>query len=164
MTHPLVTQLRFARTEFIRCLEGVTDAEARQRIGPMNCISWIIGHLAAQEHYLWVVSGQGQPVAQDLEALVGFGRPASTPPLDDMWARWRQIMAAADIYLDTLTPELVQTNFVANGKRERENIGTKVLRNTFHYWFHLGEAHAIRQQLGHQDLPQFVGNLSSVRF
>ncbi len=25
MTHPLVTQLRFARSEFVRCLEGVSD-------------------------------------------------------------------------------------------------------------------------------------------
>ena len=31
--------------------------------------------------------------------------------------------------------------------------------NQWHYWFHLGEAHAVRQMLGHQDLPQFVGGL-----
>jgi hypothetical protein len=30
----------------------------------------------------------------------------------------------------------------------------------YHYWFHLGEAHAIRQMLGHPDLPQFVGDMS----
>ena len=34
-------------------------------------------------------------------------------------------------------------------------------RNFYHYWFHIGEAHAIRQMLGHQDLPQFVGDMSS---
>jgi len=43
--HPLVTPLRFARSEFVRCLEGVSAAEARQRIPPMNCISWIVGHI-----------------------------------------------------------------------------------------------------------------------
>jgi hypothetical protein len=30
----------------------------------------------------------------------------------------------------------------------------------YHYWFHLGEAHAIRQMQGHPDLPQFVGDMS----
>ena len=45
MTHPLVTQLRFARSEFVRCLEGVSDEDARSRIMPMNCISWMVGHL-----------------------------------------------------------------------------------------------------------------------
>ena len=32
------------------------------------------------------------------------------------------------------------------------------------YWFHLGEAHAIRQMLGHRDLPQFVGDMSGVGY
>ena len=43
----------------------------------------------------------------------------------------------------------------------RESIGTQVQRTMYHYWFHTGEAHAVRQQLGHQDLPQFVGNMSA---
>ena len=30
----------------------------------------------------------------------------------------------------------------------------------YHYWFHLGEAYAIRQLLGHRDLPEFVGDMS----
>jgi len=46
MAHPLVEQLRFARSELRRGLEGVTDEEARQRILPMNCIAWNVGHLA----------------------------------------------------------------------------------------------------------------------
>ncbi len=29
----------------------------------------------------------------------------------------------------------------------------------YHYWYHLGEAHAIRQMLGHTGLPQFVGDM-----
>ena len=29
MTHPLVIQLRFARSEFVRCLEGITEKEAQ---------------------------------------------------------------------------------------------------------------------------------------
>jgi len=35
-----------------------------------------------------------------------------------------------------------------------------ILKNIYHYWTHLGEAHAIRQMLGYTDLPQFVGDMS----
>ena len=31
--------------------------------------------------------------------------------------------------------------------------------NTGHYWYHNGENQAIRQRLGHAELPQFVGNV-----
>lgn len=161
MTHPLVTQLRFTRHELVRCLEGVSDEEARRRLGPMNCISWIIGHLALQEHDYWVLIGQGRNIAPDLGELVGYGQPASTPPLAEMWETWRTITTAADTYLDTLTPELLRTHFVWQGERDQETIGTRLLRNIYHYWFHTGEAHAIRQQLGHTNLPDFVGRMPS---
>jgi hypothetical protein len=39
MAHPLVDQLRFARSEFRRGLEGFSDEEARRRFLPMNCLS-----------------------------------------------------------------------------------------------------------------------------
>ena len=32
-----------------------------------------------------------------------------------------------------------------------------LLRVTYHYWYHTGEAAAVRQLLGHVDLPEFVG-------
>ena len=34
----------------------------------------------------------------------------------------------------------------------------------YHYWFHIGEAHAIRQILGHGELPQFVGDMSQALY
>ena len=46
MPHSLVTQLRFARSEFLRCLDGISEDDAARRLLPMNCISWMIGHLA----------------------------------------------------------------------------------------------------------------------
>jgi hypothetical protein len=81
--HPLVSQLRFARSEFLRCLDGVSTEDAIHRFEPMNCISWIVGHLANQEHRYWVIWAQGQNLAPELQALVGYGQPASTPPLVD---------------------------------------------------------------------------------
>jgi hypothetical protein len=162
--HPLVTQLRFARSEFQRCLEGVSAEDAIRRIMPMNCISWIVGHLANQEHRYWVIAAQGQNLAPGLQELVGYGAPASTPLFDEMWATWHTVTQAADCFLDALTEDQLSTHFLWDGKPVPEDVGTLLLRNLFHYWFHTGEAHAIRQVLGHRDLPQFVGDLSQVRY
>jgi uncharacterized damage-inducible protein DinB len=156
----LVTQLRFTRSEFLRGLDGITDEDARRRFEPMNSISWTIGHMANQEHGYWVRVAQGRKLAPDLNDLVGFGRPATTPPLDEMWATWRAVTAAADEFLDTLTTDRLQTHLAWKGEPWRESIGTMLYRNIHHYWYHLGEAHAIRQMLGHKDLPQFVGDMS----
>ncbi|MGD9092141.1 MAG: DinB family protein [Anaerolineales bacterium] len=162
MVQPLVTQLWFARSELIRCLEGVSPEDAVHRFEPMNCISWIVGHLASQEHYLWVELGQGLDIASNLHELVGFRRPASTPPWEEMWTQWRSITKMADNYLVTITPETLRTYLLRQGDPIPEDVGTSLLRNIFHYWFHIGEAHAIRQMLGHEKLPQFVGNMAKV--
>jgi hypothetical protein len=162
--HPLVTQLRFARSEFQRCLDGVSAEDAVRRFEAMNCISWIIGHMANQEHFYWVMAAQGRIVAPGLNDRVGTGMPASIPPLDEMWQTWHTVTPAADVFLDTLTTDRLQTHLEWQGKPLRESIGTSMLRNVYHYWFHLGEAHAVRQMLGHGELPQFVGDMSLAKY
>lgn len=157
-------QLRFARSEVVRGLAGVTDADARRRFEPMNCISWVVGHLANQEHAYWVLVAQGCVIEPDLNALVGHGKPASTPPLDEMWAAWQRVTAAADAFLDTLTVDVLTTHMVWNGQPRPESVGTMLQRNIYHYWYHLGEAAAIRQMLGHTDLPEFVGDMSAALY
>ena len=164
MTHPLITQLRFARSEFLRCLDGLSDEDARHRFEPMNCISWMIGHLANQEHRYWVMAAQGKNLVPELNDLVGFGKPASTPPLNEMWEVWRTVTTEADIYLNTVTSEILQTHFDWQGKPYPESTGTLLYRNIFHYWFHIGEAHAVRQMLGHSNLPQFVGDMTDAAY
>jgi uncharacterized damage-inducible protein DinB len=164
MTHPLVVQLRFARSEFQRCLEGLSAEDAQKRLGPMNSISWMVGHLANQENFYWNVLAQEKNAAPGLNDLVGTGKPASTPPLDEMWAAWRDATETADPFLDALVAEQLPTFFEFRGKPVRESIGTMLQRNIYHYWFHNGEAHAVRQQLGHGDLPQFVGSMVNAEF
>ena len=56
MPHPLVTQLRFTRSEWVRGLKSVTAEEAARRFGPINPIAWMIGHLAWQEQLYWAPS------------------------------------------------------------------------------------------------------------
>lgn len=157
MAHPLVAQLRFARSEFQRGLQGITDEEARKRFMPMNCISWMVGHLAFQENRYWMVRAQGKDAAPQLDGLVGWDQPASTPPLADMWDAWKAVTQAADPYLDTLTTETLQSFYIINGKPHAESVGSMLRRTTYHYFYHLGEAMAVRQMLGHTELPEFVG-------
>lgn len=186
MTLPLVTQLRFARSEFRRCLEGVSEEDARKRLLPMNSISWMVGHLAAQEQDYFVFFPQGKVPHPQLNISHGYGQPAVTPPLADMWDIWEDIIEAADPFLDKVTADQLETHLEQDIKavkdalfvpgqvnekmlakervRSGENIGTRILRVTYHYFFHTGEAHAIRQQLGHPDLPYFVGEMQDDLF
>jgi hypothetical protein len=47
-----------------------------------------------------------------------------------------------------------------DGEPMESNIGTMLRRSTYHYWFHTGEANAIRQLLGHANVPEFVGDIA----
>jgi hypothetical protein len=162
--HPLVRQLYFARSEFVRCLEGVSEQDALRRIMPMNCISWFVGHLANQEHRYWVMLAQLKEIAPGLNELVGYGKPASTPSLKEMWAVWRKVTGSADAFLATVTPEILQCYPMLDGKPVDETVGTLLLRNTYHYWYHTGEASAVRQMLGHTRVPEFVGDMSAATY
>lgn len=92
----------------------------------LNPIAWMIGHLAWQEQAYWLQRAQGQTLVPEVDRF-GFGQPPSTPGLQEVWAAWRTITAAADPYLDSLTTESLQTRW----EREptTESIGTKLLRN-----------------------------------
>ncbi len=159
MPHPLVLQLRFTRSEFKRGLEGLNDADARKRFMPMNCISWNIGHLAWQEQRYWLLRGQGQIVLAHINEQFAYGAPPNTPPLDEIWEAWHTVTQAADPWLDTLTTERLQQPVIIDGKPSPFIFGSLLQRVIYHYWYHTGENMAIRQLLGHRDLPEFVGNI-----
>jgi hypothetical protein len=103
-------------------------------------------------------------VAPGLDERVGSGKPASTPPVGEMWAAWRAVTAAADAYLDALTPALLETHLKRDGAPVAQSVGTLLLRNLYHYWFHTGEASAVRQMLGHRNLPDFVGDMTATPY
>lgn len=155
--HPLVGQLRFTRSEFIRAIKNVGEADGQTRLGPMNCISWNVGHLAWQEQRYFLTMGQGSTPYPEIEVRFASGGPASTPRLAEVLDAWRAITAAADPWLDTLTTATLQEHPVRRGKPLARFHGNLLQRVIYHYWYHLGENLAIRQQLGHRRLPQFVG-------
>ena len=144
-------------------LEGVSEADARCRFEPMNCISWLIGHLAWHEQLCWLTYAKGCCVVPALERIAATGSPASTPAQEEMWAAWHAVVSASDAYLDTLTTETLLTCYESKQAAEpiTENIGTMLRRLTYHYWYHLGESQAIRQLLQHKNLPSFVGAIGS---
>jgi hypothetical protein len=125
----------------------------------MNCISWNIGHLAWQEQRYWLIRGQGQILLPEINELFAYGAPASTPPLEEVWAAWRTITQAADPWLDTLTSEKLLQPIIIDGAPSGYIFGTLLQRVIYHYWYHTGENMAIRQMLGHNNLPEFVGNI-----
>jgi hypothetical protein len=48
---------------------------------------------------------------------------------------------------------------IRKGKPSPYFFGNLLQRVIYHYWYHIGENMAIRQQLGHSRLPEFVGNI-----
>lgn len=161
MPHPLVQQLRFARSEFQRALAGVGDEDARRRLLPMNCLSWSVGHLAWQEQRYWLQSAQGLVLRPALNSAFAYGAPASTPALAEVWDDWRAVTAAADPWLDALTTARLADQVELPGIGVRRDLGSLLLRTIYHYWYHTGENMAVRQQLGHADLPDFVGDIDA---
>ena len=159
MVHPLVEQLRFARSEFRRVVEGVTSEEAQRRLLPMNCISWNIGHLAWQEQRYWLTRAQGKTLIPELNEPFAFGASACTPALDQAWRMWQTITEAAGPWLDFVTSETLSSHVVMDGEPSEYIWGSLMQRMLYHYWYHTGENAAIRQQLGHTGLPDFVGDI-----
>jgi hypothetical protein len=160
MPHPLVDQLRFTRSEWLRGLEGISEADATRHFGPMNCISWTVGHLAWQEHRFWMQHAQRKVLLpQDVNDAFAMGAPMTTPALNAALEIWRHVTAAADPFLDTLTSASLQRDLPRDGQSVGRSIGSALRRTTYHYWYHIGEIQAVRQMLGQSDLPQYVGNI-----
>ncbi len=151
--HTLVDMLNISRKEFDRNLKGLTDEDARKRIEPMNCISWIIAHIANQYYTFFVVWAQGRE-KEERYLPYGFGAPASEPPLEEALTLWRDACSDAEIWLQSADEEGMKA-FPNTESPESENMGALTVRCIMHTWCHIGEISSIRQILGHKP-PQFV--------
>lgn len=159
MAHPLVDQFRFTRREWLRGLHGISEEDGARHFGPMNCISWTVGHLAWHEHRYFIELAQGKVIFPQLNQVYAYGAPMSTPSLHEMMDIWRTVTEACDPFLDTLTRESLQEELLRDGKPVGQSLGSALQRITYHYWYHTGEIQAIRQMLGHTGLAEYVGEL-----
>jgi len=159
MPHPLVLQLRFTRSEFRRAIAKVSEQDAIKRIGPMNSISWTIGHLAWQEQRYFIYFPTGEYILPEIQENYAFGSPHSTPPAKEMWAAWRKITRAADKWLNTMTTRKLLQMVELDGKKTNRMYGNLLQRVIYHYWYHTGEDMAVRKMLGHSNFGYFVGNI-----
>jgi len=162
MAQPLIDQLRFTRGEWLRALDGVPEADGVVRLQPMNSMSWIVYHLAWHEQRSFLTQLQGiTPVPAANDHGVN-GRPASTPPLADALHAWHAVIAASDPALDRLDAAGLAAWMPNTRQPKTRLIGSVVLRVIYHYWVHIGEITAIRQILGHEAVPEFVGDLDAL--
>ena len=150
--HTLVDMLYLSRKEFERNLVGLSDEDARQRIEPMNCISWIIAHVADQHHAFFIAWPQGSKI-DSRYIPYAYGSPASQPPLEEAMKLWRDACSDSEDWLQAATDEVLREK--PPESPQSESFGTLMVRCIFHTWCHLGEISSIRQILGHKP-PQFV--------
>ena len=157
VAHPRVDQLRFARAEWLRGLEGLSEADAAVRLEPMNSISWMVGHMAWHERQVWYRRARGLKVEPILDAFA-TGQPASVPSTGGHAGSLGRVVAGADPYLDSLTTaEFEQRPLHDPDGPDPPIIGSQVQYVTYHYWSHIGEVSAVRQILGHPDLAAVRG-------
>lgn len=161
MTHPLVDQFRFTRSEWLRGLEGLSEEDGACHFGSMNCISWTVGHLAWHEQRTFLQRPQNIILYPQLNERFAYGAPMNTPSLQEMLTTWQAVTEAADPYLDTLTTDLLLNDLLLDGKPVGQSRGSALRRITYHYWYHTGEVQAIRQMLGHTSLPEYVGDIET---
>jgi len=159
VAHPLLDQLRFTRSEWLRALDGIPEPDGLKRLQPMNSIGWIVSHLAWHEQLSFLTRLRDiTPVPEANEHGVN-GEPASTPPLSAAMSTWRAVVAAAEPVLETLDTAALEAWLPRTRQPQTRTVGSTVQRVTYHYWFHIGEIISIRQILGHTDVPEFVGDI-----
>jgi hypothetical protein len=159
VAHLVVDQLRFARSEWLRGLRGVSEEDGSRHFGRMNSIGWIVGHLAWQEQRYLLWRPRDIVLYPEIQTDFAFGAPMSTPSLAAMRKAWGAVIKNSEPFLDTLKTKDLVKDLPLGGKPSGQTLADAIRRMTFHYWYHIGEIQAIRQMLGQERLPQYVGNL-----
>ena len=149
--YPPIELARFALAEFNRNLEGLSEDDASVRMkkaggGEMNAITWAMAHIAG--HWL------SRP--ERLENFDFRSNDPTPPALADARAWLDEAGLFTERWLPDADAELLgsKPDFLGG-----ESIGTGVMRATLHTWFHCGEINAIRQLLGHPEIP-FLGDIT----
>ena len=154
--HPLVEQTQFVKQKWLDGHKKLSTDDGIKRMGHANSISWMVGHLAGFDQAVWLERPRGIVVSEAVK-VCGYGQPASTPDLNEMLDAWHAIQEKVNEVQVELKSEDLLVHPGPPGNQSPENLGTLMLRQMWHYWYHLGEMQGIRQAMGHEKLPQYVG-------
>lgn len=130
-------------------------ADLERRVGGINSVAWMVGHLAWQEQGYWLVA-RGEPRVADLDDY-GHNPPRQVPRFDELFATWAKVAAAADPWLEGLGEQELRSHLRGRPLFERENVGTLLTRASSHYYLHIGQITAVRKLLDYP-VPAFVGS------
>lgn len=159
--HHLVRYLQHARRELRRAVDGMAPEDLERRVGGINSVAWMVGHLAWQEQTYWLTS-RGEPAVTDLDAF-GRGRPAAPPAFDELFGVWARVTAAADAWLNCLGEADLRSHLEGRRLFEMENVGTLLTRASSHYYLHIGQITAVRRLLDDR-VPPFVGSQEGAEY
>lgn len=152
--HHLVRYVQHVRRELRRAISGMTVTDLERRLGNLNSVAWIVGHLAWQEQSYFLTS-RGQPSVAELE---GYGHGEADPDVafPPLFAAWESVTIAADAWLNGLDDAALRQHVEGSRLFEVENIGSLLTRVIGHYYLHIGQITAVRKMLGYS-VPGFVG-------
>ena len=134
----------------VNCLDGVTEDEARQRVGGGNSLGFLAAHLTDSRHF--IATRLGRPLPNPLTPYLAgartFDEIATLPPLEHIRSAW---IAVADHLLGVL--DGLDSAGLAREGVHRFPVAdpTVVGFLTFlaqHDSYHVGQAGFLRRQLG----------------
>lgn len=123
----------------------LSNQEGKKIFKPMNCISWMIGHLACINYNIVARNSKNRSIP-DINDKFGNGSPHFQPEILDVISLWETSVRECFAFLDQMEEEDLK-NKISDSKMNF-NLGTDISRLTFHAWNHMGEIAAVRQFLG----------------
>lgn len=140
--------LRFALNatfdRVLRCLEDISEEEARRVIGGLSPVVWQVGHLAHADGVLLHRVGLAPPVPEGYAALFspGTGKGTDYPPLGEVRAVFE---AAHRGLLHLLVSVPLDRPVDASHYR---NVGEMLAFSAYHRGYHIGKMTTLRALLG----------------
>jgi uncharacterized damage-inducible protein DinB len=147
MTEMMSQQLTASRERLRRCLEDVTDDEARQVLaGQLSPVTWQVGHVATIDAS-FVTRGGGTFTLPPRYAELfgtGTGGRADYPPLSNVWA----VFDGAHQALLRVAAQAHYPTPVESRSRAFTNLGEMLIFACHHRGYHIGKITTLRALLG----------------
>jgi uncharacterized damage-inducible protein DinB len=135
----------------LNCLDGLTDAEAQQRLAAGgNSVTFLASHLVDSRHFLVTRLGQplSNPLARYLADIRSIEEIRDLPSLDEIRPAWSEVSAHLQQVLNGLTAaQLNEANVHRFPLADKSRLGM-IAFLIQHDSYHLGQVAFLRRQLG----------------